>query len=121
MHLTHDSLHNRRFLLPSSHAQRSCRAWRKMPRSSLLAHKAPVMQVKPMILRVETRTPPRYSSFDQVERPLHFRNVSAGHVCHPNHVFFAIILQSNPYTGVCGFIIVAFVVFAAVQTCRRFI
>ena len=53
MHLTHDSLHNRRFLLPSSHAQRSCRAWRKMPRSSLLAHKAPVMQAKPMILRVE--------------------------------------------------------------------
>ena len=88
---------------------------------SLLAHKAPVMQVKPMILRVETRTPPRYSSFDQVERPLHFRNVSAGHVCHPNHVFFAIILQSNPYTGVCRFIIIAFVVFAAVQTCRRFI
>ena len=96
-------------------------AWRKMPRSSLLAHKAPVMQAKPMILRVETRTPPRYSSFNQVERPLHFRNVSAGHVCHPNHVFFAIILQSNPYTGVCRFIIVAFVVFAAVQTCRRFI
>jgi len=28
---------------------------------------------------------------------------------------------ANPYTGVCGFIIVAFVVFAAIQTCRRFI
>ena len=100
MHLTHDSLHNRRFLLPSSHASRSCRAWRKMPRSPLSAHKAPVMQAKPMILGVQTHTPPRFSSFDEVERPVHFRNFSAGHVCHPNHVFFAIIFTIKPiYRG----------------------
>ena len=100
MHLTHDSLHKRRLLLPLSHAWRLCRAWRKMPRSPHLAHKAPVMQAKPMILRVQTHTPPRYSSFDEVERHVHFRNFSAGHVRHPNHDFFAIIFTIEPiYRG----------------------
>ena len=81
MHLTHDSLHNIRFLLASSHSSRLFRAWRKMPLSPLLAHKAPVMQAKPMILRVKTHTPLRYSSFDEVERPVHFRNFDLGGSC----------------------------------------
>ena len=50
-----------------------------------------------MILRVETHTPPRYSSFDEVDRPLHFKNVSAGHVCHRlTMIFFAIIFTIEP-------------------------
>ena len=50
------------------------RAWRKMPLSPLLAHKASVMQAKPMIFKVKTHALLRYSSFDEVERPVHFRN-----------------------------------------------
>ena len=34
------------FLLPSSHASRSCRVPREISRSPRLAHKAPVMQAK---------------------------------------------------------------------------
>ena len=81
MHLTHDSLHNIRFLLASSHSSCLFRAWRKMPFSPLLAHKAPVMQAKPMILRVKTHTPLRYSSFDEVERPVDFRNFDLRGLC----------------------------------------
>ena len=88
MHLTHDSLHNIRFFLASSHTSRSFRAWRKMPLSPLLAHKAPVMQDKPMILRVKPTPLSATLHLMRWSGPCTSEtSTSAGHSCHPNHDF----------------------------------